>query len=214
MDTSAVVTRPTASDLRRRLPPAVLGMVGIGLGIALSIRADLGLAPWDVFHQGVAERTGLSLGVVIMSVGVAVMLAWIPLRQRAGLGTVINVLVIGPSLDLWLQILPETDVGAARASYLVGSCLTFGFAGGLYIGAALGPGPRDGLMTGLSARGFTVWKVRTVLELSVLLAGWLLGGSVGIGTVVIALSLGPITHVALGWFHIPIDEHIGEVLAE
>ena len=189
-------------------------MVGIGLGIALSIRADLGLAPWDVFHQGIAERTDVSLGVVIMAVGLVVMVAWIPLRQRAGLGTVLNVLVIGPSLDVWLRVLPETDAGAARVGYLAASCLAFGFAGGLYIGSALGPGPRDGLMTGLSARGFTVWKVRTVIELTVLLGGWLLGGSVGIGTIVIALSLGPLTHVALRWFHIPVGQHVGEVLAE
>jgi uncharacterized membrane protein YczE len=207
-----VLLVPSASELRRRLPPCLAGIAGIGIGIALSVRADLGLAPWDVLHQGVSDVTGISIGVVVIAVGLLVLLSWIPLRQRPGIGTVINTLVIGLIADATLAVMPEIDTVALRVLLLVAALLCFGIGGGLYIGSGLGPGPRDGLMTAITARGYRLWKVRTVIECSALLVGFALGGSVGIGTVVIALSLGPLTHYALHRFHLPV--HQSEVMGE
>jgi uncharacterized membrane protein YczE len=207
-----VLLVPSASELRRRLPPCLAGIAGIGIGIALSVRADLGLAPWDVLHQGVSDVTGISIGVVVIAVGLLVLLSWIPLRQRPGIGTVINTLVIGLIADATLAVMPEIDTVALRVLLLVAALLCFGIGGGLYIGSGLGPGPRDGLMTAITARGYRLWKVRTVIECSALLVGFALGGTVGIGTVVIALSLGPLTHYALHRFHLPV--HQSEVMGE
>jgi uncharacterized membrane protein YczE len=214
MDASTVVTRPSVADLRRRLPSSIAGMAIIGAAIALSLRAELGLAPWDVLHEGLETLTGLPFGPLVMLVGLLVLVAWIPLGQRFGIGTVLNVLIVGPSVDLFLAIVPEVDQLWSRVGYLALSIALFGVGGGLYIGSALGPGPRDGLMTALTAKGFVLWKVRTVLELSVLAIGFALGGTIGPGTVVLAFALGPVTHVALAKFHIPIDEHRAEVLGE
>jgi uncharacterized membrane protein YczE len=207
-----VLVVPSARELRRRLPPCLAGIAGIGIGIALSVRADLGLAPWDVLHQGVSDVTGISIGVVVIAVGLLVLLSWIPLRQRPGIGTVINTLVIGLIADATLAVMPEIDTLALRVMLLVAALLCFGIGGGLYIGSGLGPGPRDGLMTAITARGYRLWKVRTVIECSALLVGFALGGTVGIGTVVIALSLGPLTHYALHRFHRPV--HQSEVMGE
>lgn len=214
IDPSIVVTRPTASDLRRRLPPSIAGMVVIGAAIAASLRAEVGLAPWDVFHEGLAEVTGWPFGPLVMLVGVVVLLGWVPLRQRMGIGTIINVLVVGPSVNVFLPLIPETDSLAVRVGYFVAAVALFGVGGGLYIGSALGPGPRDGLMTALTAKGFALWKVRTVLEVCVLVAGLTLGGSIGVGTVVLAFALGPVTHIALARFHLPVAGHEAEVLGE
>jgi uncharacterized membrane protein YczE len=150
-----------------------------------------------VFHQGLAGITGLSIGTWILIVGVLVLLLWIPLRQRPGLGTVSNALLVGPFADLSLWLLPAPHGPAARWAYLVAGVLVGGFATGCYIGAGLGPGPRDGLTTGLAARGHSIRVVRTGIELSVLGAGWLLGGTAGIGTLVYAVAIGPITHVTI-----------------
>jgi uncharacterized membrane protein YczE len=209
-----VLLFPGAAELRRRVPPMLAGIVAIGLGIGLSVRADLGLAPWDVFHQGLADVTGISIGVIVILVGVAVLLAWFPLHQRAGIGTVVNTLLVGLVADATIALVPHVELLVVRVALLVAALLCFGLGGGLYIGAGLGPGPRDGLMTAITARGLRLWKVRTAMELSVLVAGFALGGTVGIGTVVIALSLGPLTHVALRWFHLPVHDDAEEVLGE
>jgi uncharacterized membrane protein YczE len=209
-----VLLVPSAAELRRRLPPCLAGIVSIGVGIGLSVRAELGLAPWDVLHQGLSDVTGISIGIMVILVGIVVLLAWVPLRQKPGIGTVINSIVIGLIADATLSAVPHVEAIAVRIPLFVGALLAFGLGGGLYIGSGLGPGPRDGLMTAITARGFRLWKVRTILECSVLVVGFLLGGSVGIGTVVIALSLGPLTHFALHRFHLPVHDDAGEVLGE
>ena len=209
-----VLRFPNRRELARRLPPLLAGIVVIGFSISLSVRAQLGLAPWDVFHQGVAKALGLSLGLVVVLVGLLVLLVWIPLRQHLGVGTVINTLSIGLIANLGLAILPEQHLLAVRIPLLVIALLGFGLGGGLYIGAGLGPGPRDGLMTAITARGHRLWVVRTILECSVLVVGVALGGEVGIGTVLIAFSLGPLTHAGLRRFHLPVHDDAPEVMGE
>ena len=182
----------------RRLTQLYLGLVLYGASMALMIRAALGLNPWDVFHQGVAERLGLSFGTVTILVGALVLLLWIPLRQRPGIGTISNVIVIGLAVDAALAVLPAPGSLAVRLPMLLGGIVLNGIAGGAYIGAGLGPGPRDGLMTGWVRRtGGSVRVVRTVIEVTVLAVGWLLGGTVGLGTVLYAVSIGPLVHVFL-----------------
>ncbi|TDD35373.1 hypothetical protein E1287_13885 [Actinomadura sp. KC06] len=181
----------------RRLVQLYVGLALYGLGIALQVASGLGNDPWDVFHQGLSRRFGLSIGAWIIIAGVVVMLAWIPLRQRPGIGTISNVVLVGVFADLFLWLLPEPSALAARWAYLVTAVLVGGFATGCYIGAGLGPGPRDGLMTGLAARGRSIRVVRTGIELTVLAIGWLLGGTVGIGTLLYAVAIGPLTHVLL-----------------
>lgn len=195
---------PSPSELARRVPRCVGGLALFGAGIGLIVRADLGLAPWDVFHQGVSERTGISIGTVIILVGVVLMLLWIPLRQRMGIGTVLNALEIGLVVDVVLAVVPELGSTLTRwLAFVAGLCLV-GLGGGLYIGSGLGPGPRDGLMVGLHERfGWSIRLSRTIVELCAFTAGWLLGGSVGVGTVVFAFGIGPLTHQTLGWFRLP-----------
>ncbi|MBO2462582.1 membrane protein YczE [Actinomadura violacea] len=183
--------------MARRLVQLYAGLALYGLGIALQVSSRLGNDPWDVFHQGLSRRFGLSIGMWIIIAGAVVMLAWIPLRQRPGLGTISNVVLVGAFADLFLWLLPSPDALAARWTFLALGVLVGGFATGCYIGAGLGPGPRDGLMTGLAARGHSIRVVRTGIELSVLAVGWLLGGTVGIGTVVYAVAIGPLSHVFL-----------------
>ncbi|MDP9452634.1 MAG: YitT family protein [Actinomycetota bacterium] len=187
-------------DLRRRLVQLLVGLVAAGVGIGLIVRSDLGLGPWDVLHQGLAERTGVPMGMVVIAVGVVVLAAWVPLRQRLGLGTLLNVIVVGTVLDLSLAVLPVVEGLALRAVLLGTGVVAVGLGSGLYLGAGLGPGPRDGLMTALAARGPSVRLVRTGIELSALGAGWLLGGTVGVGTVVFALSIGPLVQLFLARF--------------
>lgn len=178
--------------LPRRLFALYLGLALFGFSIALMVRAKLGLDPWDVFHQGLAGRTGLPLGVTVIGVGAVVLALWIPLRQRPGLGTVSNVIVVGLVVDASLAVLPEPELLTVRALLLLTGIVLNGVATGLYIGAALGPGPRDGLMTGLAQRGHRIGRARTAIELAVLGAGWLLGGAVGVGTLLYAVSIGPL----------------------
>jgi uncharacterized membrane protein YczE len=202
-DTSLdVVTVPTWRELRRRLPQLLVGIPVLGVGIALTLQARLGVSPYDVLHQGIAAKTGLSVGTVVILVGLAILVLWIPLRQRPGLGTVLNTLTVGLVIDLALHAIPEPDLLAVRIPLLVAGIVVTGLGMGLYIGAGLGPGPRDGLMTGLAAKGFPLWAVRTVLELAALLAGWVLGGNVGVGTVAFAFSIGPLGHFFLGRLHL------------
>jgi uncharacterized membrane protein YczE len=187
-----------ADRAARRLAQLYVGLVLYGVSMGMMIRAGLGLDPWDVLHQGLTERLGWSFGTVTIVVGALVLLLWIPLRQRPGIGTVSNVFVIGVAVDATLWLLDSPGALWARVALLVGSVLLNGLAGGCYIGAGLGPGPRDGLMTGLVARtGWSVRVVRTVIEAAVLGVGWLLGGTVGIGTVLYAVTIGPLVHFFL-----------------
>jgi len=184
--------------MTRRLVQLYVGLVLYGISLALMVRAQLGLDPWDILHEGLANRLPLTFGQVVIVVGALVLLAWIPLRQRPGLGTISNVFVIGLAVDAALAVLPAPEPMAWRIVFLVAGVVLNSVATAAYIGARLGPGPRDGLMTGLVARtGRSVRIVRTSIELSVLAGGWLLGGTVGVGTVLYAISIGPLVHVLL-----------------
>jgi uncharacterized membrane protein YczE len=181
----------------RRLTQLYVGLAGYGASMALMVSAHLGNQPWDVFHQGLGGLLGMSFGTVSVFVGGVVLLLWIPLRQRPGLGTVSNVFVIGLTANLTMVVLPIPTVLAARIGYLVAGILLCGLATGLYIGARLGPGPRDGLMTGLAARGVSIRLARTGVEVTVVAIGWLLGGTLGVGTIVYALAIGPLVQLVL-----------------
>lgn len=184
--------------LFRRLCALYAGLWLYGFSMAVMIRAALGLDPWDVFHQGVAGHVPVSFGTVTALTGVAVLLAWIPLRQKPGLGTVSNVVVIAVSVDAGLWLLPHVAALPVRVGAMAAAVLLNAIATVLYIGAGMGPGPRDGLMTGLVRRtGKPVWAIRTGIEATVLVTGWLLGGSVGIGTLVYAFGIGPLIHVLI-----------------
>jgi uncharacterized membrane protein YczE len=187
----------TRGTVRSRLPRLVLGLLLCGFGIALMVRADLGLAPWDVLHQGISEHVGLPIGTVGILVGAVVLLAWIPLGERFGIGTVSNVLLIGATIDLVLLVLPDDPALPLRIAYLLVGTFLMGPGSGLYIGVGLGAGPRDGLMTALARRRHSVRVVRTTIEVVVLAVGWLLGGAVGVGTVLFALTVGPNVHFFL-----------------
>lgn len=188
----------------RRLVQLYAGLALYGFSMALMLRAGLGLDPWDVFHQGLQERTPLSFGLVTAVVGAAVLLLWWPLRQRPGLGTVSNVVVIGVSVDASLRVLPEAEGLPWQVVFMLASVVLNAIAGGAYIGARLGPGPRDGLMTGLVRRtGRSVRLVRTCIEVTVLAVGVVLGGAVGVGTVVYALGIGPLVQIFLPLFTVP-----------
>jgi len=177
------------------------GLAFFGFSLGLVVRADVGLAPWDVFHQGVSQQIGWSLGTVIIATSFFVVLLWIPIRERPGIGTLANAVLVGLWVDVSLWVLPEElSSMAARLVFLVVGIVVNGVATGLYIGARFGSGPRDGLMTGLAARGFSVRVVRTIIEVIVLVSGVLLGGSIGIGTVLFAVAIGPIAHQAIPFF--------------
>jgi uncharacterized membrane protein YczE len=186
--------------MRMRLAQLYGGLVLYGVSSSLLVLADLGLDPWDVFHQGLSRTFGLAIGTWAIIVGAFVLLLWIPLRQRPGIGTLSNVVLVGLTMDVVLGHVHAPHGMAARVACLVCGVFLNGVATGAYIGAGLGPGPRDGLMTGLAARGHSVRVVRTGLELTVLVTGWLLGGTVGVGTVVYALSIGPLAHVFIPLF--------------
>lgn len=197
-------TRPTSETLRRGAVRLLVGLVCFGVGLALMVGARLGLGPWEVLNQGLSRRTGIPIGSTGILVGILVLLAWLPFRLRLGLGTVCNVVLIGVTIDLTLTVLPSPTAAADRAAYLVTGVLLVGLGSGLYIGAGLGAGPRDGLMTAVAARsGRSIRLVRTGLEVSALGAGWLLGGDVGIGTVLFALAIGPLVQLFLGRLALP-----------
>jgi uncharacterized membrane protein YczE len=191
------------SDMTRRLLQLYAGLILYGASLALQIRAGLGLDPWDVFHQGLSEKTGLSFGTIVIIIGALVLLAWIPLRQKPGIGTISNVFVVGLAVDATLALLPAVHGLELQLPLLAAGIFLNGVAGAAYIGAGLGPGPRDGLMTGLvRITGKPVALVRTSLEVGVLAAGIVLGGTVGLGTVLYALSIGPLLQVLLPAFTI------------
>ena len=188
----------------RRGLQLIIGIFLYGLSLAMMIRATLGVSPWDVLSQGGSLQTGIPFGFMTNIIGGIVLLLWIPLRQRPGVGTVLNVLFVGPSAEVGLAILGEPTQLWARVLLFTGGLVLLAVASGLYIGAAVGPGPRDGLMTGLHSRfGLPIWLVRTAIEGTVLLLGWLLGGSVGLGTVAFALLIGPMINVSLPVFLVP-----------
>ena len=195
---------PPRRRLGRRLIQLYTGLALYGASSALLVEAGLGLEPWGVLHQGLAELTGLTIGVVSIIVGAVVLLLWIPLRQRPGLGTVSNVFVVGVAMDATLAVVPETHTMAVRIALLVAGIVLNGVATGLYIAARFGPGPRDGLMTGLHRRtGRSVRLMRTVVEVTVLATGFALGGTVGVGTLLYALSIGPLAQLFLRLFAVP-----------
>lgn len=188
---------PTRSELARRLPRLVLGLVEFGLGLALMVASGLGLPPWEVLHQGISFHVPIPLGTVGIIAGFLILLLWIPLRERVGLGTLLNIVLIGVVIDLTLLWLREPEAMALRWGFLAAGLLLIGSGSGFYIGAGMGPGPRDGLMTGLARRGVSVGVVRTFIEVTVLGAGWLLGGTVGVGTVLFSLGVGPVVQFFL-----------------
>jgi uncharacterized membrane protein YczE len=203
-DTATAPRQPDAAQgpRRRRLPRRLVqlyaGLALYGLSIALLVRSELGLMPWSVLDQGLSRSTGLSLGVVSILVGVVVLLTWVPLRQRPGVGTVSNVVVIGLAIDASLAVLPDVDALAVRLALVAAGVGLNALATAAYIGVHLGPGPRDGLMTGLVRRtGRSVRLVRTGIEVVVVVLGVLLGGTIGLGTVAYALGIGPLVQVLL-----------------
>ncbi|WP_219092738.1 YitT family protein [Streptomyces sp. JJ38] len=204
---------PWAAGTAGRLVRLYVGLVLYGASAGCMVRAEMGLHPWDVFHQGVSERTGLSMGAVSVLTGALVLLAWVPLRERPGLGTVSNVILIGVSLDATLWLVPDLESLAVRWPMLAVGIVGNGVATGLYISARFGPGPRDGLMTGLNRRtGLSVRVVRTCIELVVLGSGFLLGGSVGLGTALYALTIGPLAQRFLRVFALPGPERSGDAV--
>lgn len=185
----------------RRLLQLYVGLGLYGLSTAMFIRSDLGVDPWDVFHLGVALQFGVSIGTVIIVTGAAVLLLWIPLRQLPGLGTISNVICIGLAADATMALIPEMTSLPLRIALLVSGIVVNAIATGMYIGAGFGAGPRDGLMTGIHARlGWSIRSVRTAIEVSVLIIGCILGGSFGVGTVLYALTIGPLIQLCLPWF--------------
>ena len=187
----------------RRFIQLQLGLLAYGASLALMLRANLGMNPWGVFHEGLAGLTGISVGLLVNIVGALVLLIWIPLRQKPGIGTVCNVLVLGTAADLFLLVLPPVTGLPLRIGMLIAAIVLNGVATGAYIGAGLGPGPRDGLTTGgVRVTGWEVGRVRTAIEITVLALGWLLGGTIGVGTVLYALTNGPLLQVFMPMFEI------------
>jgi uncharacterized membrane protein YczE len=186
------IQTPPATEVRRRLPRLLVGLVTCGVGLAFIIRADLGLDSWDVLHQGLSEQTGISIGLVSILIGFALFAISLPLGEQIGLGTLLNVLLIGTTIDLTLWVLDKPSSAALQWLFLIGGTVAFAVGSGFYIGAGLGPGPRDSVMTSLARRGLRIGSVRTGIEVTVLILGWLLGGSVGVGTLVFALTIGPL----------------------
>jgi uncharacterized membrane protein YczE len=200
----------------RRIPQLFLGLFLYGIAIALIVRAAIGVAPWDVLTQGISLKTGWGFGVITIVIGAFLLLLWIPLRQKPGIGTVLNVLLVGPAADFGLWIIPADLDLWARILLFAAGLFVLALATGLYLGARFGAGPRDGLMTGIHERtGWPIWVGRTGIELTVLSIGWLLGGNVGIGTVLFAVLVGPLCGITIPWFRIalPSDATDDERLA-
>jgi uncharacterized membrane protein YczE len=193
-------------DLRAaapRLPKLLVGLVTFGLGIAMMVNADLGLGPWEAFHQGIANQTGLQIGTVSILLGLPIIALWWPLGERPGIGTLCNVVLIGTATNVGIALLPvpPQDALALRFLLMVGGVVVIAIGSGIYLSTDLGPGPRDGLMTGLHHRfGWSIRRARTAIEVTVLVLGWLLGGTVGLGTLVFAFGIGPLVQVTLRVF--------------
>lgn len=183
--------------LGQRTFQLVFGLVLFGVGIVMMLQSGLGVPPWDVLHQGLARQFGLSVGIWSVIISVVVLLAWLPLREPYGVGTLANALIIGVAIDGFTLVIPQPEAMVWRGVLVVGGILIIGVATGMYIGASLGPGPRDGLMTGIAKRGPSIRLTRTVIEVIVLASGWLLGGTFGVGTIAFALFIGPIVQFFL-----------------
>jgi uncharacterized membrane protein YczE len=195
---------PRGRALPRRLTQLYVGLALFGVSMALMVRSDLGVMPWDVLHQGLARHLGGSIGGWSMIIGALVLLGWVPLRERPGLGTVSNVVVIGVAVDAALAVLPDASTWPARGGLVVAGVGLNAVATAAYVGARLGPGPRDGLMTGLVRRtGGSVRLVRTTIEVVVVVAGWALGGTLGVATVLYAVAIGPLVHMLLPRLTVP-----------
>jgi uncharacterized membrane protein YczE len=192
---------------KSRLAQLYAGLVCFGVGLVLMLQAELGLGPWDVLHQGISQRLGVPIGWVVIGVGAVVMLAWIPMGERPGIGTASNVVLVGLVVDAALHLIAAPGEFAARLAFLAAGIVCTAVGAGLYVGAGLGPGPRDGLMTGLVRRGWPVGVARTVIEVAALAAGAALGGSVGIGTLAFAAAVGPLVHLTLPAFSRPTGDH-------
>jgi uncharacterized membrane protein YczE len=182
------------------VPRLVFGLALFGFGVALMVLSDLGLSPWEVFHQGISNQTGVPLGTVGIITGIVVLVLWIPLGERIGIGTILNVVLIGVVIDLTLLFAPTISTTWVRWVLLAAGVLLIALGSGLYIGSGLGPGPRDGLMTGLGHKGIPIGAARFGIEISVLGFGFLLGGTVGIGTLVFAFGIGPLVAIMLPTF--------------
>ena len=190
--------------MSRRIAQLLVGLFFYGFSIALMVRAGVGVAPWDVLTQGIAVQTGLPFGIITNIVGVLVLLLWIPIRQKPGIGTVLNVLLVGPSAEVGLALLPMPDGLVMQILFFAAGLVLLAIATGLYIGARFGPGPRDGLMTGIHRKyGWKIWIVRTAIEVTVLSIGWLLGGNVGLGTLAFALLIGPMVNITIPRLLVP-----------
>lgn len=184
-------------NLRRRIVQLNLGLVVFGVGIALMLQSGLGLPPWDVLHQGLTEELGLTVGIWSIIVSFVVLVLWLPLRERYGIGTLLNAIIIGVVIDLASLVIPQPGSVVLEVMMLAGGILSIGLASGMYIGANLGPGPRDGLMTAVARRGPSIRATRWGLEVVVLITGILLGGTFGVGTIAFALLIGPIVQFFL-----------------
>jgi uncharacterized membrane protein YczE len=194
----------TSALLARRILQLLIGLFFYGFALSMMIRGAVGVPPWEVLSQGVAKQTGLPFGLLVNIIGALVLLLWIPIRQKPGIGTVANVLLLGPAAEVGLAVLPVAANLVEQVLLFAGGLALLAIASGLYIGARFGPGPRDGLMTGIHNRwGFKIWKVRTAIEVTVLTVGWLLGGNVGLGTLAFALFIGPMVGVTLPWLRVP-----------
>jgi uncharacterized membrane protein YczE len=190
--------------MTRRVSQLIVGLFLYGVAIGMMVRAGIGVGPWDVLSQGISAHTGIPFGWVTNIVGALVLLLWIPIRQKPGIGTVVNVLLIGPSAQVALLLIPAQTALGSRLLLFAGGLALLAIATGLYIGARFGPGPRDGLMTGIHRRfGIRIWIVRTSIEVTVLAVGWLLGGNVGIGTLAFALLIGPMVSVTMPLLRVP-----------
>lgn len=190
-----------SQEVLRRLPGLILGLLLFGLGIALMANAGLGLGPWEAFHQGISRLTGVPLGTVSIALGIPILALWWPLRERPGIGTLLNVVIIGTATNVAMAVLPSPSTVPLQLAFMFGGVVVIGLASGLYLAADLGAGPRDGLMTGLHHRfGWSIRRARTAVELTALVAGFLLGGTIGLGTVVFALGIGPVVQLFLGIF--------------
>jgi len=190
--------------MTRRIAQLLVGLFLYGFAISMMVGGAIGVPPWDVLTQGLVKQTGLPFGVLTNVIGALVLLLWIPIRQKPGVGTVANVLMIGPAIEVGLLVVPVATNLVGQVLLFAGGLALLAVASGLYIGANFGPGPRDGLMTGVNRRwGVKLWKVRTAIEVSVLSIGWLLGGNVGVGTLLFALLIGPMVGLTVPWLRVP-----------
>jgi len=198
---SAPPSRWSPGSVLPRLPGLLVGLVAFGVGIGMMAQAGLGLGPWEVFHQGISRLTGIPLGTVSILVGIPVLATWWPLGERPGVGTVINIALIGTFTNITMGLVPAPTILAVQLAMMLGGVVVIAIGSGLYLASDLGPGPRDGMMTGLHMRfGWSIRRARTSIELTVLLVGFLAGGTVGLGTIVFALGIGPLVQVMLGVF--------------